>query len=444
MVRLLRVLSFFLVSCLAVAAGRTEAQAGYAHFIYDVSAGKILASENGDVLNHPASLTKMMTLYLTFEAIKSGRMTWDEQIVMTPNAASKIPFKLGLKPGETLSVREAVLATGIRSANDSAAALGDRLGGSEERFATMMTAKARALGMSKTVFRNASGLPDPAQITTARDMAILALSLIRDYPSEYQLFSMRSFVFRGRTIRGHNNLMYRYPGMDGIKTGFVNASGYNLASAVVVNGKRYIGVVMGGKSARKRDDQMAALLDQYTNPMRPAGGALVATAEPQKRPGFQPGGQAGAPAAGQVLSYAEQPRRQISPGMASSSQRTVAASAGGRTQSRTGVEPPVPLPSARVADASSAASQVDAASNAAGWSIQVAAAGSRRAATAMLERALPVLAGGFGPAAPSVEGYKDGAREYFRARFVGFASREVAASACASLQAKSMTCFVVR
>jgi D-alanyl-D-alanine carboxypeptidase (penicillin-binding protein 5/6) len=439
MYRLLRVLSFFLVSCVAIAAGRTEAQAGYAHFIYDVSEGKILASENGDVLNHPASLTKMMTLYLTFEALKSGRMTWEEQIVMTPNAASKIPFKLGLKPGQTLSVREAVLATGIRSANDTAAALGDRLGGSEERFATMMTAKARALGMSKTVFRNASGLPDPAQITTARDMAILALSLIRDYPSEYQLFSLRSFDFRGRTIRGHNNLMYRYPGMDGIKTGFVNASGYNLASAVVVNGKRYIGVVMGGKSARKRDDQMSALLDQYTNPMRGAAGALVATAEPQKGPAVQPGTQAG----GQVLSYAEQPRRQIAPGMASS-QRTVAANAGGRTQSRTGIEPPVPLPSARVGDASSAASQVDAASNAAGWSIQVAASGSRRAATAMLERALPVLSGGFGPAAPSVEGYKDGAREYFRARFVGFASREVAASACASLQAKSMTCFVVR
>jgi D-alanyl-D-alanine carboxypeptidase (penicillin-binding protein 5/6) len=439
MYRLLRVLSFFLVSCVAIAAGRTEAQAGYAHFIYDVSEGKILASENGDVLNHPASLTKMMTLYLTFEAIKSGRMSWEEQIVMTPNAASKIPFKLGLKPGQTLSVREAVLATGIRSANDTAAALGDRLGGSEERFATMMTAKARALGMSKTVFRNASGLPDPAQITTARDMAILALSLIRDYPTEYQLFSLRSFDFRGRTIRGHNNLMYRYPGMDGIKTGFVNASGYNLASAVVVNGKRYIGVVMGGKSARKRDDQMSALLDQYTNPMRPAGGALVATAEPQKRPAVQPGTQSG----GQVLSYAEQPRRQIAPGMASS-QRTVAANAGGRSQSRTGIEPPVPLPSARVGDASSAASQVDAASTAGGWSIQVAASGSRRAATAMLERALPVLSGGLGPAAPSVEGYKDGAREYFRARFVGFASREVAASACASLQAKSMTCFVVR
>jgi D-alanyl-D-alanine carboxypeptidase (penicillin-binding protein 5/6) len=402
MFRFLRVVCFFVLLGAGIGIGRTDAQAGYAHFIYDATTGKVLASENSDVINHPASLTKMMTLYLTFEALRAGRLSWDQEIVMTPNAASKIPFKLGLKPGQTLTVREAVYGMAIRSANDAAQAMGDHLGGSEDRFGQMMTAKARSLGMAKTVFRNASGLPDDTQVTTARDMGVLALALIRDFPKEYQIFSMPAFEFRGKRIRGHNNLMYRYPGMDGIKTGFVNASGYNIASAVTVNGHRVIGVIMGGKSARKRDDQMAALLDRYAAPTGTASGGLLASNEERKLTAEGP----------KVLSFAA-PRKEITLG-----------------------SPPVTASLAEMANVARSDRQP--------WSVQIAAAGTQEAALALLERALPVLSQGYGQASPSVEGYTESGREYFRARFAGFASKDAATSACALLKAKSVNCFVVR
>jgi D-alanyl-D-alanine carboxypeptidase (penicillin-binding protein 5/6) len=432
MFRYARVLGILFLAVAGFTTGQTEAQAGYAHFIYDATTGKVLTSENADVINHPASLTKMMTLYLTFEALRAGRISWDDKIVMTPNAASKIPFKLGVRAGQTLTVREAVYGMAIRSANDAAQAMGDHLGGSEARFGTMMTAKARALGMSQTVFRNASGLPDASQVTSARDMATMALSLIRDFPQEYKIFSMRSFVFRGKTIRGHNNLMYRYPGMDGVKTGFVNASGFNLASAVTVNGHRVIGVIMGGKSARKRDDQMAALLDRYTgaapavvaqvpqtnirpDPTVPANqppGNRVASVMPSERPLV--GGS-------KVLSFAA-PRKEI---MAAPRRQIMADS------------PPVTASLGELGLAPKSARANE-------WRVQIAAAGTQEAAMAQLQRAMPILSDGYSQASPSVEGYTEAGQEYYRARFAGFASKDAAASACSLLKAKSVNCFVVQ
>jgi D-alanyl-D-alanine carboxypeptidase (penicillin-binding protein 5/6) len=431
MFRFLRVAVFFLLLGFSLGIGKTEAQAGYAHFIYDATSGKVLTSENADVINHPASLTKMMTLYLTFEALHEGRLSWDGQIVMTPNAASKIPFKLGLKAGQPLTVREAVYAMAIRSANDAAAAMADHLGGSEDRFGSMMTAKARRLGMSSTVFRNASGLPDDAQVTSARDMATLAMALIRDYPEEYKLFSLRAFDFRGKRIKGHNNLMYRYPGMDGIKTGFVNASGFNIASAVNVNGHRIIGVVMGGKSARKRDDQMAALLDKYAAP----GGAgsdpsdaLVASVPEQKRT-----------AEGSLpLSFAA-PQKQIVLG---GQPRTTVANLYAFPS-----QPPHPdqvQPGQTQAGQAQTGQAITSAQASDSWSIQVATAGTREAASALLERALPVVSQAYAKASPSVESYAKSGKEYFRARFAGFADRQAAQGACALLKSKSVNCFVVR
>ena len=406
MSRIAHVLAFLFLVGASLAMSRTPAEAGYAHFIYDAQSGKVLASENADVINHPASLTKMMTLYMTFEALKQGRLEWDQQIVMTPNAASKIPFKLGVKAGQTLTVREAVLAMAVRSANDAAAAMADHLGGSEERFGMMMTQKARQLGMTRTVFRNASGLPDDDQVTTARDMGMMALALIRDFPREYQLFSMRAFEFRGKRIRGHNNLMYRYPGMDGVKTGYIRASGFNIASAVNINGRRVIGVVLGGKSARKRDDQMAALLDKYVpGAGTPAADGLIALENQGKRPA-----ESAAP-----LAFAA-PRKEISLG----------------------------APPARVSIANLYAAPTPREPVGPLWQIQIAAAGSRDAASAMLEKAVPLLATDFGRIAPSVESYAEAGKEYFRARFVGFADQNAAARACSVLQAKAVNCFVVR
>lgn len=413
-----RIMAFVFVAGAFLSISRT-AEAGYAHYIYDVQSGKVLASQNGETLNHPASLTKMMTLYITFEALRTGRLHWDDRIVMTKNAASKIPFKLGVPAGQTITVREAVYGMAIRSANDAAAAMGDHLGGSEERFGVMMTKKARQLGMRSTVFRNASGLPDKAQVTTARDMAVMALSLIRDYPREYKIFSQRSFSFRGRTIKGHNNLMYRYPGMDGVKTGFINASGFNIASAVDVNGRRIIGVVLGGKTARQRDNRMADLLDQAL----PGGGGLpgvaVAATGQQKR------------SAEGVATFASRapvprPRSEIVLGRTTASAASVTSYAA----------PPKALPMEALA-------QPGAVQGTAVWDIQIAAAGSQSAATGALNSALPLLAD-FGQIAPSVQGASSGGREVYRARLTGFADRDSAAKACSVLQTRSIDCFVVR
>ncbi len=240
-----------------------RAEAGQASILVDVQTGQVLEASNQDELNFPASLTKMMTLYLTFQALHEKRLTWDQKITMSENAESKEPFKLAVGAGRKVTVKEAVESIVVLSANDSAVALAEQLGGSEQAFATVMTDKARALGMKDTVFRNPSGLPDPEQVTTARDMATLGVALMRDFPEEFKLFSMRGFQFRGMKLRGHNNLMYRYAGVDGIKTGFTDASGYNVVTSAAKDGRRVVGVVMGEKTASLRDDKMAGLLDSY-------------------------------------------------------------------------------------------------------------------------------------------------------------------------------------
>ncbi len=255
--------------------GTAQAVAGSASLVVDARTGRVLSAENPDTLNHPASLTKMMTLYMTFEALHRGQLAWKTPVPMSATAARKPPTKLGVRPGETITVQEAVYGMIVRSANDAAAAMAERLGGTEEGFARMMNAKARQLGMNRTFFVNASGLPASEQVTTARDMARLAVALMRHYPREYRLFSVQSFAFRGRVIRGHNNLMYRYQGMDGIKTGYTRASGYNLVSAVAEGNRRLIGVVLGGRSARSRDEKMAALLDQHLGRVSSPGRPMI-------------------------------------------------------------------------------------------------------------------------------------------------------------------------
>ncbi|AHG45618.1 peptidase M15 [Rhizobium leguminosarum bv. trifolii CB782] len=239
----------------------TLAQAGQASFVVDAQSGQVLEASNQDELNYPASLTKMMTLYLAFEALHEGRLKWDQKLTMSENAESKEPFKLAVGAGRQVTLREAVESIVVLSANDSAVAIAEQLGGSEQAFATVMTDKAHQLGMSNTVFKNPSGLPDPEQVTSARDMATLGVSLMRDFPEEFKLFSMRGFQFRGMKLRGHNNLMYRYEGVDGIKTGYTDASGYNVVTSALKDGRRVVGVVMGEKTASLRDDKMAGLLD---------------------------------------------------------------------------------------------------------------------------------------------------------------------------------------
>jgi D-alanyl-D-alanine carboxypeptidase len=233
----------------------------YASIVMDARTGQVLSAANAEELRHPASLTKMMSVYLAFEAMRQGRVRGTDLITVSSRAAAEPPARVGLVPGTQISVNQAVMAMITKSANDASTALGEHLGGSEERFAQIMTQKARQLGMRNTVFRNAHGLPDRAQVTTARDMAILGRRLIYDFPEDYQLFSTPAFSFRGRTHYNHNRLLAAYDGTDGIKTGYINDSGFNLVASAEREGQRVIAVVFGGATGRERDAHIMALMD---------------------------------------------------------------------------------------------------------------------------------------------------------------------------------------
>lgn len=252
----------FVLAVTMIVASIGAAWAEQAYLIADARSGVILDAANADEANRPASLTKMMTLYLTFEALHSGALAWDDQFPISRNAASKPPHNLGVAVGGTISTEEAVLGMIVLSANDAAVAISEHLGGTEAGFADAMTAKALQLGMPSTTFRNATGLTAENQMTTAPDMAVLGLSLMRDFPREYQLFATQSFSFRGRILNGHNELLKDFPGIDGIKTGYTRASGYNIVTSVAVGPRRLIGVVMGDPTAETRDTRMADLLER--------------------------------------------------------------------------------------------------------------------------------------------------------------------------------------
>ncbi|WP_163557699.1 D-alanyl-D-alanine carboxypeptidase [Halomonas sp. NO4] len=234
----------------------------YAAIVVDAESGDVLHAANADATRYPASLTKMMTLYLVFEALEDGGLALDQPLPVSSYAASKPASKLYLKAGSTIPVEKAIQALVIKSANDVAVVVAEALGGSEEHFATMMTRKAQELGMSRTTFRNPHGLPDARQVTTARDMAILSLRVMKDFPQHYHYFSRTRFHWNGKTITGHNRLLDNYPGADGLKTGFIRASGFNVATSAVRNGRRVLSVVMGGFTAASRDAHMADLLDR--------------------------------------------------------------------------------------------------------------------------------------------------------------------------------------
>ncbi|MDN5926271.1 MAG: D-alanyl-D-alanine carboxypeptidase [Hyphomicrobiales bacterium] len=235
----------------------------YAAVVIDANTGKMLYGVNSNSPRYPASLTKMMTLYLLFEAMDQGRVTRATMIPVSAHAASMPPTKLHFKPGETIDVDSAIRAMVTKSANDVAVAVGEYLGGTEDGFANLMNRKTRQLGMLNTVFRNASGLPDSGQHTTASDMARLSLALRQRFQQYYYYFSIESFAFRGKLIKGHNRVLDTVPGADGIKTGYIRASGFNIATSVSRNGRRLIVVVMGGNTARDRNQRVAQLVERY-------------------------------------------------------------------------------------------------------------------------------------------------------------------------------------
>ena len=266
-----------------------EAQIGsarYSAIVVEARTGTVLIDAGADEPRYPASLTKMMTLYMLFEALRDGRTQLNSRIVMSEEAASRPPSKLGIPPGGGLTVEQAILALVTKSANDVAAAVGEHIGGSEERFAQMMTMRARSLGMTQTRFRNASGLPDWDQVTTARDMALLGRRLFTDFPNRYHYFGTVHFAWGRAQIRNHNRMLGDYDGADGIKTGFINASGFNIVTSAQRDGVRLVGATFGGSSWVERDRHMGALLDQGFSRMGVAPRApssVMAAAAPAPR-----------------------------------------------------------------------------------------------------------------------------------------------------------------
>ncbi|WP_157038050.1 MULTISPECIES: D-alanyl-D-alanine carboxypeptidase family protein [Chelativorans] len=419
----------FVLSLAASAAANPK----YAGIVIDAKTGQVLYEDSADELRYPASLTKMMTLYLVFESMAAGRISKSTSITFSKNASAEPPTKLGVPAGKSITVEQAILALITRSANDAATAIAEKLGGSEESFARMMTAKARQLGMKSTTFRNAHGLPNNAQKTTARDMARLGIALREHYPQYYDYFSTRSFVFSGKKINGHNNLLGRVKGADGIKTGYINASGFNLVSSVSTGGRQIVAVVMGGKTARSRDAHMVSLIERYLPKASTGRGQDLIAKGPAIRPTITD-----TPAI--MASAAALPKRAPLPA------------------ERPDVEVPVnayaedPIPSAKAALAEAVVEQnnnsVDPVATAStpvsGWVIQVASAQTEEDARRVLEKTAATASGILSGVKPFTETFELKGRTYYRARFGGFESKTAAWDACASLKRKSVDCYAVQ
>ena len=279
-VKLISFLPVFWMICVS------SAHAKYASFIINENTKRIYHNANADTRNYPASLTKIMTLYLVFDALKSKKILMNSKFKVSKRATRQPPSKLNLSAGSNITVKNAILALVTKSANDVATVIAENLGKSERNFARLMTRKAKKLGMTRTTFRNASGLPNRGQLSTARDMATLGIAIRKNHPKFFKLFKTKSFIYKGIKYTNHNNLLGSYSGTDGIKTGYTNASGFNLVASVERNGQRIIGVVFGGKKARSRDKHMVTLLNKYfkTSLSKP----LVRIAKPSELPKTRP------------------------------------------------------------------------------------------------------------------------------------------------------------
>ena len=393
-------LCLFAVALIIGGAGSVEAK--YASIVIDFKSGQVLHEENADTRNYPASLTKMMTLYMLFDALNEGRVSLDTKMPVSARAAGMTPTKLGLPKGSSITVEKAIQALAVKSANDVATVVAEYLGGTEIEFARMMTAKAHGLGMEDTTFRNASGLPNRGQLSTARDMARLSIALIKHFPDYYHYFGDTSFEYNGRTYTGHNNLLDDYEGTDGIKTGYIRASGFNLAASVVRDGRRLIAVVFGGRTARSRDAHMIELLDR--------GYIRAASLDvPPPSPG------------------ARNPYRET----------TAIAEARSEPQS-------VQLASTEPSESGfNLISSANAADTRGTWAVQVGAFHSYAPAEAMARTAVqrvPELANSSKIEIPSAKGDEG---TLYRARLGGF-SESLAREACRRLEAAEMDCLVVK
>lgn len=386
----------------------------YAAIVVDAKSGEVLYAKRADAPRYPASITKVMTLYLTFEALAAGRIELDDPVVFSPRAAAQPPTKIGVRAGDSITVADAMEAMVTRSANDVAVAMAEKLGGTEQRFATLMTLRAQELGMVNTNFANPHGLPNSRNLSTARDLAILSRAIMRDYPQYYRLFSTKNFAFRGQNIRNHNGLLYRMDGVDGLKTGFTNASGYNLAVSAVRDGRRLIAIVMGGPTVSTRDRVAESLLLTGFDVLdRRARGEQITVAQNFFEPtalaeGTEPSMQQGDTERGLEIALASS-----APGRASNVKIVEAGS----------------VPKLNGKDRGDGSGR---------WVVQVGTFSKQADARKQLSISERRFGEFFGDARGVTQ--KEGGK--YRARFSGFSERE-ARDACRALQAKKQPCLVV-
>lgn len=432
-----------LLACLAITmvmASMAQANPRYAAIVVDVESGEVLHAANADETRYPASLTKMMTLYMLFEELERGNLQLDSRLPVSAYAASRQASKLYVKAGSTLPVETAIQALVIRSANDVAVVVAEALGGSETNFARMMTDKARQLGMPRTTFRNPNGLPDAGQTTTARDMATLSIRLMQDFPQYYPYFSQTRFSWNGQTITGHNRLLDNYPGADGMKTGFIRASGFNVATSAVRDGRRLVSVVMGGFTAASRDTHMADLLDRgfvraslygrgdwvaqadfSGDRMSLPGGTPATTPAP---PASQPGVQLASLQAPEPLPSAQPELPETAQGSAADPIRDLIARS----------EPAAFAPDRAV-------HRLEPAGPTGGWGVQVGAFSDPDNARSLASRAADRLTSELTGARIAVD-EAGGPQKVFRARLVNLDENQ-AYRACRSLTREGMDCMVV-
>jgi D-alanyl-D-alanine carboxypeptidase (penicillin-binding protein 5/6) len=435
--RTLAVLSILLTLSLTAAPAATPVVAQdnlrYAAIVIDAESGEVMFARHADARRYPASITKVMTLYLVFEALEQGKIKLDDIIRVSPHAASQPPSKLGLAAGQTITVQDAIHATAVRSANDMAVALGEHVAGSHDRFAAMMTLKAEELGMTQTRYVNANGLPDSRQLTSARDLAMLCRALLRDFPQHYRYFGVNSWFYGGREYRNTNGLLSSGQGYDGIKTGFTNASGYNLAASAVRDGRRIITIVLGGRSTATRNDHVAELMSTgFELAARRHGGERIEVAQTFfEQRGFGIGPDTGE---GAIL-YASLPGD---------------AAAGSRAEPEDSDVRLVSAPAPRTDRTSELNRQPTASTTATSrrtappvpaglWSVQVGAFRDESVARDWLDEVGRRFRGQFGSADRRVMS----ASGWFRSRFTGM-TEDAARAACEALAARNVTCQVVR
>jgi D-alanyl-D-alanine carboxypeptidase len=446
-------------------------QPPYAAIVVDVNSGRVLHATNADSLRHPASLAKVMTLYLLFERLEAGKLNLDTRLPVSAEAARQAPTKLGLEPGSTISVEDAIKGLVTRSANDAAVVIAEAIAGDEESFARLMTQKARALGMTRTVYRNASGLPDNGQVTTARDQAVLARAIQDRFPRFYRYFAIASFRYRGQAIRNHNRLLGRLAGVDGIKTGYTRASGFNLMTSVRRGNRHLVAVVLGGSSAAARDARMRTLIEQYiAQASTHRSVAAVTEAKPTDDQGraeeplhlasgtLRAPSRAAQPAPGStepiraipVRTVTVRPRHVQTAGLAPRpTLAAVGASAAAANQA--GILGVLPAGSAAQAAARSQPSAPTGGSDSKrsmkaqrpGWVIQIGAFPDEEQARRQLTSAKSLAKHLLASRDPITQPVVKGEQTLYRARFAGF-DKESAEAACRYLKRKSLACLALK